>query len=317
MSKNQNRKVTIIIPSYNEYENISNLIERINKSTSTLKTIDFEIMFVDDGSKDSSIELIQEISNKYKNIKAIQLSRNFGSHIAISAGIENVINSDSVIVLSADLQEPPEKIQKIIEEWDKGFDIVWTIRKKRSQGILSKFFSYLFYKLFINYSELKDYPKAGPSGFFLLDKKVYKHWHRFKESNRMVLGMISWMGFNQSSIEYEQDKRMYGKSSYNFFKLLKIALDSFIGYSFAPIRAISFIGIIISFFSFLYAAYLIFGKLYYDTALTGWTSTIVIILFLGGLQLVTLGIIGEYVWRGVNESRNRPLYIISKKINFD
>jgi dolichol-phosphate mannosyltransferase len=149
-----------------------------------------------------------------------------------------------------------------------------------------------------------------------LDKKVFKNWKRFKESNRMVLGMVSWMGFNQTSINYDQNTRYSGKSSFNFFKLLKLAIDSFIAYSFAPIRLISLLGIIISSISFFYAIYLIIENLIYKTNITGWTSLMVIVLFLGGVQLITLGIIGEYVWRGVDESRNRPLYLISKKINF-
>ena len=197
------------------------------------------------------------------------------------------------------------------------YEVVWTLRKKRSQSLLGKVLSKTFYKIFTNYSELKNFPKGGPAGCFLLDKKVYKNWIKFKESNRMVLGMISWMGFKQNTIEYIQEKRNHGKSSYNFFSLLKLAIDSFIAYSFAPIRAISFLGIVISCFSFLYAIYLIFEKFYFNTVLTGWTSIMVIILLLSGLQLITLGIIGEYIWRGVAESRNRPLYLISKKINFD
>ena len=310
------KNISIVIPCYNEEKNLHLLTQKLFQETTKLKNYNFNFLFVDDGSSDNTFEVIENLSKTDKMIKGIKLSRNFGSHIAISAGIENVENSDSVIVISADLQEPPEIIKKLLIKWNEGFDVVWSLRNKRSQSLISKFFSFLFYKLFVNFSDLKNYPKKGPSSFFLLDKKVFKNWKRFKESNRMVLGMVSWMGFNQTSINYDQNTRYSGKSSFNFFKLLKLAIDSFIAYSFAPIRLISLLGIIISSISFFYAIYLIIENLIYKTNITGWTSLMVIVLFLGGVQLITLGIIGEYVWRGVDESRNRPLYLISKKINF-
>ena len=164
---------------------------------------------------------------------------------------------------------------------------------------------------------MKNYPKEGPSCFFLLDKKIYVNWKKFKEKNRFVFGLISWMGYKSTSIKYKQKPRAHGKSSYNFFKLIKLAIDSIVSFSFLPIRIISYLGIAISLVGFIYAIYLIINKIFFSMTIDGWTELTVIILLLGGLQLITLGIIGEYLWRGIDESRNRPLYIISDKINCD
>ncbi len=314
MDSNQ---ITIIIPCYNEEKNIELLFEKIKDNLKNITDFEFNYLFIDDGSSDNTFQVIEKLANKYNNIQAIQLSRNFGSHIAISAGVENVKQSNSLIVISADLQEPPDIIIRLIKKWLEGYEVVWTIREKRSQSFIGKIFSNMFHKLFLKASNFNNYPKEGPSASFLLDKKVYLNWKKFRESNRMIFGMIAWMGFKHTYIKYLQNSRMSGKSSYTFFKLIKLAIDSFVSFSFAPIRIISYIGIIISILSFVYASFLIFEKFYFDVIITGWTSLMVIILILGGVQLITLGIIGEYVWRGVEESRNRPLYLISKKINFE
>jgi dolichol-phosphate mannosyltransferase len=306
-----------VIPCYNEERNVSDLLLRMYRVLGETKSFSFCYLFVDDGSSDSTFEKIRTLSKENAKIKAIKLSRNFGSHIAITAGIENVENSDAVIVISADLQEPPELIEKLLAKWKEGFEVVWTIRERRAQSIISRFFSKTFYKLFIKGSGLKNYPKEGPSGFFLLDKKVIKQWPKFKESNRMIIGMVAWMGFKNTSIRYKQNERNYGKSSFTFRKLIKLAIDSFVSFSFAPIRLMSFIGIIISLIGFVYAMVLIFNKIFLGIGPAGWTSLMVVVLCIGGLQLIMLGVLGEYIWRGVDEARNRPLYLISDKLNFD
>ena len=313
----EKKQITIVIPCFNEEKNIEILIKRLSASIEKIKNYNFEYIFVDDGSTDETYNQLKEFSKIDNRIKLIKLSRNFGNHNAISAGIENVKDSSCLIVFSSDLQEPPEKISEMILKWEEENDVVWAIREKRSQSLFGKFLSNIFYKLFISASGLKNYPQEGPSCFFLLDKKVYVNWHKFKESNRMVLGMISWMGFTHAKIKYVQSSRKKGISSFNLFKLIKLAIDSFVSFSHLPIRLISYFGIIISLFGFSYAAYLTFLYLTRDQSITGWTSLMVIILILSGFQLITLGIIGEYLWRGVDESRRRPLYLISEKINFN
>ena len=311
------KKITIVIPCFNEEHNLEQLFTKLNSAVREIPEIRFFYLFIDDGSKDRTFEMIRSISSMNEKIRAIRLSRNFGSHVAISAGLEHVAGSDAAIVISADLQEPPELMRELIDRWQKGFEVVWTIREKRSQSFVGRSMSKTFYKLFIKGSGLKNYPREGPSAFFLIDQKVCLQWSRFKESNRMIIGMIAWMGFRHTAISYRQSERHSGKSSFTLMKLVKLAIDSFVSFSFAPIRFISYLGILVSLFAFTYSIILIINKLFYGIGPTGWTSLMVIVLFLGGIQLITLGIIGEYVWRGVEESRNRPLYLIAETINID
>jgi len=313
----QKGEITIVVPCYNEEKNLAELWKKLKQTTEEIKSFSFDFLFIDDGSYDKTFEKIKTLGDENSKVRAIKLSRNFGSHIAITAGVENAAGSDASIVISADLQEPPELIESLINKWREGFDVVWTVRKKRAQSIIGKLFSRAFYKLFISGSGLKNYPKEGPSGFFLIDKKVIEQWPKFKESNRMIIGLVAWMGFKQTSICYRQNERTSGKSSFTFRKLIKLAIDSFVSFSFAPIRFMSYIGIIISLIGFIYAIVLIFNKVFLDIGPTGWTSLMVVVLCLGGLQLIMLGILGEYIWRGVDEARNRPLYLISEKLNFD
>ena len=315
INTNKKKSITIIIPCYNENNNINELIIELNKVTKNISNIIFTYFFIDDGSSDQTFQVIKNLSRKNNKIQALRLTRNFGSHVAISAGIEHTADSNAIIVISSDLQEPPELITDFIKKWNEGYKVIWGIRKERSQSFFGKLFSNIFYSLFIKFSNLKNYPKEGPSCFFLLDKKIYVNWKKFKEKNRFVFGLISWMGYKSTSIKYKQIPRAHGKSSYDIFKLIKLAIDSIVSFSFLPIRIISYLGIVISLVSFFYASYLIINKIFFSIALDGLSQIIVIILLLGGIQLITLGIIGEYIWRGVDESRNRPLYIISEKIN--
>ncbi|MEI6899769.1 MAG: glycosyltransferase family 2 protein [Bacteroidota bacterium] len=307
--------ITIVVPCFNEEKNIERLLEKLNDATSSVTDVNFTYLLVDDGSADGTFNVIRNAAKTQPKIRAIKLSRNFGSHVAISAGIENAAGSDAAIVISADLQEPPELIGELISKWRNGSEVVWTIREKRAQSFIGKSLSKSFYKLFIKASGLKNYPKEGPSAFFLLDQKVCLQWRKFKETNRMIIGMVAWMGFKHSCIYYQQNERNSGKSSFTFMKLIKLAIDSFVSFSFAPIRFISYLGVIVSLIGFIYSLVLIFNKLFLGIGPTGWTSIMVVVLFLGGIQLITLGIIGEYVWRGVEESRSRPLYIIAEEIN--
>jgi len=310
------KSITIVVPCYNEQDNLEKLIRKLDQVTRSVPGISFTCLLVDDGSADHTFETIRTLALAHPWIKGIQLSRNFGSHIAISAGIEHVTESDAAIVISADLQEPPELIGELIKKWEEGYEVVWTVREKRAQSFIGKTLSKSFYKLFIKASGLKNYPKEGPSAFFLFDRKVCSQWHKFKETNRMIIGMAAWMGFRHTFITYRQNERNSGKSSFTFMKLVKLAIDSFVSFSFAPIRFISYLGIIVSLTGFLYSIVLTWNKLVNGVGPTGWTSIMVVVLFLGGIQLITLGVIGEYIWRGVEESRNRPLYLVSETVNF-
>jgi dolichol-phosphate mannosyltransferase len=310
------KTINIIVPCYNEVNGLDALIQELDKVTASI-VFHVNYLFVDDGSSDGTFELLAKISKERKTVRVLKLSRNFGSHIAITAGIENSTDADAIIVIPADLQEPPELIPELLIKWEEGNEVVWTIREKRAQSAMGKFFSLTFYKLFIKGSGLKNYPKEGTSAFFLLDKKVCKEWSKFKENNRMINGLIAWMGFKQTQIYYKQNDRITGRSSWSFMKLVKIAIDSFVSFSFSPIRFISYLGILISFTGFVYAIILIINKIFFGIGPTGWTSLMVVVLCLGGLQLIMLGVLGEYIWRGVDEARNRPLYLVSERLNFN
>ncbi len=314
---NLSKKINIVVPCYQEEENIIHTVNGIKNEINGIENINFNILLIDDGSNDKSFEIIKSLAVNDKNIKGIKFSRNFGSHNTISAGIDFSKNYDAFICIPGDFQEPPILIKSLINKWLQGNEVVWSIRKKRKQSIIGKLLSKLFYFIFLRVSYLKNYPKEGPSGCFLLDKKVIDSWSKIKETNLMVIGMIVWMGFKQSFVEYNQLDRIKGVSSYSFRKLLNLAINTLVSFSYFPIRLISFIGIIFSIVGFVYAIFLVYNKFFGNSIVEGWTSLMVIILFLGGIQLLTLGIIGEYIWRGVDESKQRPTYLISEKINIE
>jgi len=310
------KTITIVIPCFNEANNIQKSYNELNETIKFHPKYHFNLLFIDDGSDDNTFMNIKKLAKIDKNVKCVKLSRNFGSHISISAGFEHAYNSHAAILITADLQEPPEVITELINKWENGVEIVWTVRRQRNQSLASKIFSKVFYSLFIKYSILKNYPKDGSSAFWLVDKKIISNLNKFKETNRMLNGIISWMGFKQDIVYYNQKKRKYGKSSFNFFSLIKLAIDSFVSFSSFPIRVITYIGLTLSLFSFIYSIILIFEKFIYGIDVPGFTSLMVIILILGGVQLMTLGILGEYIWRGVDETRKRPLYLVSELVNF-
>ena len=309
------KKINIVVPCFQEEENIVHIIKGIKKEIKKIKNIEFNLLLIDDGSTDESFNIIKSLAKKDKKIKGIKFSRNFGSHNAISAGIKFSKNYDAFICIPGDSQEPPNLISLLINKWLAGDEVVWSIRKERKQSLFGKLFSKLFYYIFIKISYLKNYPKQGPSGCFLLDKKVIQNWEKINEKNLMVIAMVVWMGFKQSYVEYKQLNRLKGSSSYSLGKLFDLAINTFVSFSYFPIRLISLLGLIFSMTSFVYGIYLIYNKFTDNLLIEGWTSLMVVILFIGGIQLLTLGVIGEYIWRGVDESKQRPNYLISDKIN--
>ena len=314
---NNKRIITIIIPCFNEGSNIDKLINSLMGEIKNIENYNFDLLFVDDGSIDNTYEKIKNICISKKNVKCIKLSKNFGFHIAISAGIDFIENSDSIIILPADMQEPASLIHKMIKEKEKGNDIVWSIRKIRKLNFINSLFTKLFYKLFIKLTGFHDYPKEGPSAFFLINKQIYTNFTRFKEGNRMTNIMIFSMGFKQATVSYDEQERSSGSSSYTLIKKIKIAIDSIVSFSYAPIRFISLIGSLIALISFIYMVITLYEYFISNITIPGYTTLLIVILFLGGIQLLTLGILGEYLWRNSLESKKRPLYYISDKINFN
>jgi dolichol-phosphate mannosyltransferase len=301
--------VSLVVPTFNEAENAEALVERFREIASTSSAYDFELIVVDDGSNDETVGVLTKNLDPRERWTVIRLSRNFGSHYAISAGLAQA-QGDSAIVLGADLQEPLDLASRFIEAWRHGHDVVWGIRASRAHSSgLSNFTSRMFSRLFHRYSEIKSYPAEGPSGV-LVSRAVMDVVCALPERNRNILGLIAWTGFASTRIEYEQVPRRSGATKWTQRKLARLALDSFVQFSSAPIKIATLAGFALASVGFLYAAFLIARVIFGAAPPEGWTTVVVLLLVLGGFQLIVLGIFGEYLWRATDEARRRPVYLI-------
>lgn len=304
---------SIVIAVYNEEKNLGILHDRLTAVFDKLNEL-YEVIFIDDSSQDKSLSILKEMAQKDARIKVISLSRNFGHQSAFSAGLDYA-NGNAVILMDADLQDPPEFIPNLINAWKEGNEIVFAVRKRRQEGLLKKICYRIFYRSLALISEIKVPLDTGD--FSLLDKKVVEIIRNMPESKIFIRGLRSWVGFKQKGLEYERAKRFGGKSKYTFKKLLNLAFAGYFNFSSIPLKFASFSGILFSLIGFLGALYIIIMKLAFGIPLAGWTSIMVTMLFLGGIQLLTVGIIGEYISLVFNEVRRRPGYIICEKIGFD
>jgi glycosyltransferase involved in cell wall biosynthesis len=306
----ENPHISVVVPVFNESGNIDALINRINSSLqSELNT--FEVILVDDGSSDNTANEIKGATEKHNHIKALLLSRNFGHQVALTAGIQHAAG-DVVITLDGDLQHPPELIPTLIEKAKEGFDIVNTIRlETEGEGTTKKITSKGFYRIINRLSDVKIV--EGAADFRLMTRKAVDAFLQLNEKDRFTRGLVSWMGFNQAFVPYEAAKRSVGKSKYTMSKMMRFALDGVTSFSSKPLRISFYLGLITSLFALIYAAYAITNHFLGDT-MPGWTSILVVVLFLGGVQLISIGIIGEYLARVYNESKARPLYFVKEKI---
>lgn len=302
--------VSIVIPCYNEEGNIQKIFETIQKEIYE----SLEIVFVDDGSSDATLKHIQLLAEKQKEVKYISFSRNFGHQYAIKAGIDNA-SGDCIIMLDADMQHPPSLIPEMIEKWNEGYDIVNTIRKDTVRtGLFKRISSKVFYRILNAFSEVKI--ESGSADFRLIDKKVADALKSLKEYHLFYRGLIPWVGFKQINIDYVPNDRFSGRTKYTFKKMVSFAASGITSFSTKPLKIAIYIGFLISFFAFLYALYALFIYFFSDKAISGWTSLIISILFIGGLQISLLGIVGEYLGKLFMENKQRPHYII-KESNFN
>lgn len=305
--------ISIIVPVYNEEQNLEELYRRLSKVMYEINET-YEIVFVNDGSTDRSIAIMEYLNKIDNRVKVIDLSRNFGHEIAMAAGID-FVTGKAVIIMDADLQNPPEKIPEMIEKWKEGYEIVLTIREKNEDvGKFKRLTSIVFYKLLNKITDVKI--AENSSDFRLLDKKVVEVLRSMEERTRFLRGLIKWTGFRQTSIKFIAPKRFAGETKYSFLKLLKLSFDGISSFSSFPLKIASGFGFFISFAGFLYALYAIYVKIFTNLAMPGWTSTIITVLVLSGVQLITIGIIGEYIGRIYDESKHRPLYVVAKNIGF-
>lgn len=306
-------KITIIVPVYFNELNLQPLSERLF-ALGNNREHEFEFIFVNDGSEDNSQEILKSFAQKDKRVKIIKLSRNFGSFVAILAGLRNM-TGDCVAVISADLQDPPELIPEMIKEWRAGNKVVLAARKKRKDPLLVKWTSAVFYRLIKRFA-LKDMPDGG-FDFFLIDRKVAEIITSSEEKNTSLVGLILWLGFKRKVLYYTREEREHGKSMWTLGKRLKYFIDSFVGFSYFPIRLASILGFVISFLGFLYILLIFYMNFFLVTPPTGWSALMVVILFTSGIQLLIFGVLGEYIWRNFDQTRKRPIYVIEETFGVD
>jgi dolichol-phosphate mannosyltransferase len=245
-------------------------------------------------------------------VTALRFPRNFGSHVAIAAGID-YSQGDAAVIMAADLQDPPSLIKEFVVRWREGFDVVWGARSGRDDGKLKAWAMNRFYSL-VRRIAIPSYPKGGTGSFCLITKPVMDAFRQMNERNRLTFGLIAWAGFRETQVPYHRPRRLVGASSWTLSKMLKAAVDTFVSFSFLPIRAISYFGLLVSALSFLFGFYVLVNKLAFGAHVEGWTSVMLAVLVLGGVQLVMIGVLGEYLWRALDEARGRPLYIVERTL---
>ena len=308
MNKKEQKKIlSIVSPVYNEAENLGEFYSRVINATDNLN-LEIEIIYINDGSQDSTIDIITKQRQIDNRITIIDLSRNFGKEIALTAGLD-YSSGDAVIVIDADLQDPPELITKLVEKWREGYDVVNAKRiKRKGESLLKKVMSYIYYRLLFYLSDVNVPRDTGD--FRLLNKNALDALLKLREKHRYMKGLFVWVGFKQKEIEYEREARFKGKTKWGFFSLFNLAFDGLTSFSIMPLRLASTIGFLSALIGFFYGAVIVFKTLFFHEPVAGFTSLVVLITFFGGIQLLSIGIIGEYIGRIFNETKNRPLYVV-------
>ena len=312
----EKKMVSVVIPMYYEEDVAEECYKRVKNVLESLENYNHEIIFVNDGSKDKTLEILEGIAKKDKNVKVISFSRNFGHQAAVTAGIKYV-KGQAIVIIDADLQDPPELIRDMLKLWEQGNEVIYAKRKKRKGETAFKLFTArAFYKMLNKLSDV--YIPENTGDFRLADRKVIDVINSMPEHNKFLRGLFSWVGFKQIPFEYERQERFAGKTKYPLKKMLKLASDGIISFSIKPLKIVGTLGIasiIISFVILVYAIISFIFKLNYLTA--GWTSLMVAITFFAGVQLLSMWIMAEYMSRIYDETKNRPQYIIDKTINIE
>jgi polyisoprenyl-phosphate glycosyltransferase len=301
---------SIIIPIYNEENILPELHQRLEKVAAHLDG-PVEVILIDDGSKDRSFEIMKELHARDPRIKSVRLSRNFGHQIAISAGLD-LAGGTAVILMDGDLQDPPELLPEMIARWKEGNQVVYTVKKSRKENKLKRFAFKSFYRILHALSTVEIPMDAG--NFSLLDRRVVDILRKMPERNRYISGLRAWSGFRQTAVYYDRDPRFAGKPQMSLGRLVQLALDGIFSFSNVPLRLAIYLGLATAFLSFGIGLWAISARLFTDKAVLGWASTIISILFVGGMILFTLGVIGEYISRIYEEVKNRPLYVVQETV---
>jgi dolichol-phosphate mannosyltransferase len=299
--------LSVVTAAYNETQNLRVLYRRLADTLDRL-ALRWEWIIVDDHSGDDTFRTISELAANDPRVRGVRFARNFGSHTAQTCGIHHAAG-DCVVVLAADLQDPPEVIPTLLEKWRDRAQVVWAVRGRRDgEKTTTIGFARLYYWIMRNVVGMKEMPSTG-ADFYLIDRRVRDAFGLFHEGNVSILSLITWMGFRQASIVYDKQARLYGKSGWNIEKKVKLVLDSILSFSYLPVRLMSYMGFIVGLFGFLYAGYVIYNALT-GTPTEGWSSLMVVVLLVGGCQMLMMGVLGEYLWRALDEARRRPRYLI-------
>jgi dolichol-phosphate mannosyltransferase len=301
-------ELSIIVPAYNEAANLPSLYERLRKTLSAL-SLEWECVIVDDHSSDATFSVLSTLAHQDARIRGIRLARNHGSHLAITCGLHHAAGRCAV-VLAADLQDPPETIPRLLEQWRAGNHVVWAAREKREGEKTSTLaFARIFYFLMRHVVGIRTMPPTG-ADFVLIDRRVIEALKNFRESNISIMALVTWMGFQQAIVPYTKKSRFQGRSGWTLAKKIKLVVDSVTSFSFLPIRLMSIAGMLVAFVGFLYTVSIIGLSLFGGVSVQGWSSLMVAVLVLGGIQMMMMGVLGEYLWRALDEARHRPQFLI-------
>lgn len=304
------KKISIIIPAYNEEESLPMLYERLNKLMNEVKNYEFEVLFVNDGSKDNTIQIIKELRNKDERVCYVDFSRNFGKEVAMIAGLDYA-KGDCVIFMDADLQDPPELIPELIKYWEEGYDDVYAKRSSRKgETWLKKFTSTMYYRVLQSLTRIPIQKDTGD--FRLLDKRCVNALKKLRESQRCSKSMFSWIGYNKKEVLYDRDPRIAGSTKWNYRRLIDLAIDGITSFTTSPLRISTYLSIPTFFVLFVYFIYVVIKSFIVDMPIQAYQAIILLILFFSGIQILLFGIIGEYLGRIFNETKNRPLYFVNE-----
>jgi polyisoprenyl-phosphate glycosyltransferase len=302
--------ISIVVPMFNEAGNVEPMCQALRQMADATAGYEWEFVFVDDGSVDGTFNLLCDEHTRDSRIKIVQLSRNYGGAIADSAGLQFAAG-DAAVVIAGDLQDHPREIPRLLEAWREGVDVVWAVRATRDDPPMDRFLSGLFAKL-IRLVALPNFPKSGGGGFVLLSRVVISALDAFPERNRGVAALVLYSGFRQTQITYHRQRREIGKSKWSFRRKVRAAIDIIVSFSMLPLRIGSFAGMVCAALAFVFIIIMVINRLLYGAEVPGLTQLSVLVLFLGGLQLLMLGVLGEYLWRTLDDTRRRPLFLVQQ-----
>ena len=304
------KKISIVIPSYNEEESMPFLYERLNNLMKNMNQYEFEMLFINDGSKDNTLELIKSYREKDKRYAYVDFSRNFGKETAMIAGLDYA-TGDCVIIIDADLQDPPELIPELIKYWEEGYDDVYARRRSRDgETFLKKFTSKMYYKVLQKMTKIEIQKDTGD--FRLLDRRCVNALKKLRESQRNTKSMFSWIGYKKKEVLYDREQRVAGKTKWNYMKLIDLAIDGITSFTTSPLRLATWVAIPTFIVLFIYFVYIIAKAIVTGVFIQAFQAIILLILFFSGVQILLFGIVGEYLGRIFKETKNRPLYLVNE-----